>query len=184
MTSGLALQLRIVVVGGILLSSPIWLFQIWRFVVPGLHKHERKWAYLFTFLAVPLFLAGCILGYAILPATLEALYGFTPANVSNVTNIDSYISFTLHLTLFFGIGFVIPLLLVMLNFIGLLSARRIWKSWRWIVVGSFFFGAIATPNGDPIGMTIIAIPMMGLSLIAATVATLADSRRNRGATDL
>ena len=178
-TSGLALQLRIAVVGGIILSSPIWLFQLWRFVAPGLHKRERKWAYVFTLAAVPLFITGCWLGYAILPSTLEALYSFTPENVENVTNIDSYISFTLHLTLFFGLGFVIPILFVMLNFAGILSGRTIWKSWRWVIVGAFFFGAIATPNGDPVGMTIIALPMMALAFVAASISSLNDKRRRK-----
>lgn len=178
-TSGLALQLRIAVVGGIILSSPIWLYQLWRFIAPGLHKNEKRWAYGFTFGAVPLFAAGCWLGYAILPSTLDALYSFTPANVENVTNIDSYITFTLHLTLFFGIGFVLPMLLLMLNFVGILSGVRMWKSWRWVVVGAFFFGAIATPNGDPIGMTLIALPMIALTLIAASVASINDRRRQK-----
>jgi len=178
-TSGLALQVRIAVVGGIIISSPVWLYQLWRYVSPGLHKNERNWAYLFSGITVPLFFSGCWLGYAVLPRTLHALYSFTPKDVVNVTNIDTYISFTLHLTLFFGLGFVLPVLLVMLNFAGILSASRVWKSWRWIVVGSFVFGAIATPNGDPIGMTIIALPVMLLTIIAALVATVNDRRRDK-----
>ena len=176
-TSGLALQLRIAVTGGLILSSPIWLYQLWRFISPGLHRKERKWAYLFSGLTFPLFFAGCWLGYAVLPGTLHALYSFTPENVSNVTNIDTYISFTLHLTLFFGLGFVLPVLLMMLNFAGVLSGIRIFKSWRWIIVGSFFFGAIATPNGDPIGMTLIALPVMMLTFVAALIALVNDRRR-------
>ena len=181
-TSGLALQMRIAIVGGIIISSPVWLYQLWRYIAPGLHKNERKWAYLFSSITVPLFFAGCWLGYAVLPRTLHALYSFTPKDVVNVTNIDTYISFTLHLTLFFGLGFVLPVLLVMLNFAGILSASRVWKSWRWIVLGSFVFGAIATPNGDPIGMTIIALPVMLLTFIAAAVATVNDRRREKTST--
>jgi sec-independent protein translocase protein TatC len=178
-TSGLALQLHIALVGGLILSSPIWIYQVWRFVAPGLHRHERKWAFLFTGIAFPLFLAGCWLGYVALPGALTALFHFTPANVSNVTNVDSYISFTLHITLFFGLGFLLPLIMLMLSLLGAVSGRTLLKSWRWIVLGSLFFGAIATPNGDPLGMTIISLPIMALCAVAVAIAMFNDRRVSR-----
>jgi len=175
-TSGLALQLNVALIGGLIFSSPIWIYQIWRFVAPGLHRKEKKWAVLFTGIAVPMFLAGCWLGYAVLPGTLNTLFEFTPPQVSNVTNVDSYISFALHLTLFFGLGFLIPVLLLILNFFGIASGKSMLHAWRWIVVGAFFFGAIATPNGDPLGMTIIALPIMVLCFGAIGLAVLNDRR--------
>lgn len=175
-TSGLALQLNVALIGGLICSSPIWIFQIWRFVAPGLHRKEKKWAVIFTGIAVPMFLAGCWLGYAVLPGTLNTLFEFTPAEVSNVTNVDSYISFALHLTLFFGLGFLLPVLLLILNFFGIASGKTMLNGWRWIVLGSFFFGAIATPNGDPLGMSIIALPIMILCFGAIGIALLNDRR--------
>lgn len=175
-TSGLVLQLNVALIGGLILSSPIWIYQIWRFVAPGLHRREKKWTVLFTGIAVPMFLAGCWLGYAVLPGTLNTLFEFTPPEVSNVTNVDSYISFALHLTIFFGLGFLLPVLILILNFFGVASGSAMVRGWRWIVVGSFFFGAIATPNGDPLGMTIIALPIMVLCFCAIGIAILNDRR--------
>lgn len=175
-TSGLAMQLNIALIGGLIISSPIWIYQIWRFVAPGLHRKEKKWAVIFTAIAVPMFLGGCWLGYAVLPRTLETLFAFTPAAVSNVTNVDSYISFALHLTLFFGLGFLLPVLILVLNFFQVVSGRTLLHGWRWIVLGSFFFGAIATPNGDPFGMSIIALPIMILCFGAIGIGLLNDRR--------
>lgn len=178
-TSGFSLQLRVAMASAVVLSSPIWIYQLWKFISPGLHKHERRWAYLFTSIAVPLFLAGVALAYWVMPRMLDTLFEFTPTDVQNVTSVDSYLSFFFHLTLFFGIGFLLPLILVMLNFVGLLTSERLLKSWRWLVLGSFVFGAIATPSGDPLGMTVVALPMLVLAAIALLIAWLNDKRRAR-----
>jgi sec-independent protein translocase protein TatC len=180
-TSGFSMQLRVSLAAGLVLTSPIWLFQIWRFIAPGLHGNERKWAYIFAGVATPLFLAGVALAYYVMPRMLKVLFEFTPAEVSNVTSVDAYLSFFLQLTMFFGIGFLLPLLLVLLNFVGILTGSKIASSWRWLILGSFVFGAIATPNGDPIGMTFVAMPMILLSGIALSISLLNDRRRERGA---
>lgn len=178
-TSGFSMQLRISLVAGLVLTTPIWLFQLWRFVAPGLHGNEKKWAYIFAGIATPLFLAGIALAYAVMPRMLRVLFEFTPSGVANFTSVDAYLSFFLQLILFFGLGFLLPLILVALNFVGILTGAKIASAWRWIILGSFVFGAVATPNGDPIGMTIVAIPMILLSAIALGVALLNDKRRNR-----
>jgi sec-independent protein translocase protein TatC len=178
-TSGFSLQLRVSLAAGFALSSPIWLFQLWRFIAPGLHKHERKWAYIYSAVAAPLFLGGIGLAYFVMPQMLNVLYAFTPTDVSNVTSVDSYLTFFLQLTIFFGLGFLLPIVFVMLNAVGILSGKRLVDSWRWIILGAFVFGAVATPSGDPLGMTVIAIPMILLMLIAVGVALLNDKRRAR-----
>lgn len=178
-TSGFSLQLRVSLAVGFVVSSPIWIYQLWKFVSPGLKKNERKWAYLFTGVAVPLFICGVLLAYYVMPRMLDILFEFTPSDVSNVTSVESYLSFFLHLTLFFGIGFLLPLILVSLNFAGLLSGERLRNSWRWLILGSFVFGAVATPNGDPLAMTFVALPMIALSFIAVGIALLNDRRRER-----
>lgn len=178
-TSGFSLQLRVSLSAAVVLSSPIWIYQLWRFISPGLRSNERKWAYAFTGVAVPLFTSGVLLAYYVMPRMLDILFEFTPADVENVTSVESYLSFFLHLTLFFGIGFLLPLILVTLNFAGILSGQRLRAAWRWLILGSFIFGAVATPNGDPLAMTFVALPMIALSFIAVGIALLNDRRRTR-----
>ena len=178
-TSGFAIQLRVSLAAAFVVASPIWIYQLWRFISPGLKRNERKWAYLFTAVAVPLFTCGVLLAYYVMPRMLDILFTFTPTDVKNVTSVESYLSFFLHLTLFFGIGFLLPLVLVTLNFAGILSGERLKSAWRWLILGSFFFGAIATPNGDPLAMTFVALPMIAMSFIAVGIAILNDARRQR-----
>ena len=180
-TSGFSLQLKVSLAAAFVVSSPIWIYQLWRFISPGLKRSERRWAYLFTAIAVPLFSCGVLLAYYVMPRMLDILFEFTPADVENVTSVESYLSFFLHLTLFFGIGFLLPLVLVSLNFAGILSGDRLKASWRWLILGSFVFGAVATPNGDPLAMTFVALPMIALSFIAVGIALVNDGRRERAA---
>lgn len=178
-TSGFSLQLRVSLAAAFVLSSPIWIYQLWRFISPGLKNNERKWAYAFTGVAVPLFSCGVLLAYFVMPRMLDILFQFTPSDVENVTSVESYLSFFLHLTLFFGVGFLLPLVLVTLNFAGILSGERLRAAWRWLILGSFLFGAVATPNGDPLAMTFVALPMIAMSFIAVGIALLNDRRRER-----
>ena len=178
-TSGFSLQLRVSLSAAFVLSSPVWIYQLWRFISPGLKRNERKWAYVFTAVAVPLFASGVVLAYNVMPRMLDILFEFTPSDVENVTSVESYLSFFLHLTLFFGIGFLLPLVLVTLNFAGILSGEALKSAWRWLILGSFVFGAIATPNGDPLAMTFVALPMITLSFIAVGIALINDRRRRR-----
>jgi sec-independent protein translocase protein TatC len=178
-TSGFSLQLRVSLAAAFVLSSPIWIYQLWRFISPGLKRNEKKWAYAFTAVAVPLFASGVLLAYYVMPRMLDILFEFTPRDVENVTSVESYLSFFLHLTLFFGIGFLLPLVLVTLNFAGILSGERLKAAWRWLILGSFVFGAVATPNGDPLAMTFVALPMIAMSFIAVGIALVNDRRRER-----
>jgi sec-independent protein translocase protein TatC len=178
-TTGFSLQMKVSVAVGVVIASPIWLYQLWRFISPGLHRNERTLALGFSAIATPLFLAGAALAYRVLPQMLDVLFGFTPSDVTNVTSMDLYITFFIQLLLFFGIGFLIPLVLIGLNAVGVLSGARLKDSWRYIVLGSFVFGAVATPSGDPVGMTIVAVPMIALSLIAVAIALANDKRRDR-----
>ena len=135
------LQLQIAAVTGLVLSSPIWLYQLWRFVTPGLHKHERRWAVGFAAVATPLFAAGVWLAYTVLPYGLTLLLGFTPDGVENIISVDRYLSFFIRTVIVFGVGFLIPLLLVLLNFAGVLPGRRLLGWWRWIVIIVILFAA-------------------------------------------
>jgi sec-independent protein translocase protein TatC len=173
------LQLQVAAVAGVVLSAPVWLYQLWRFVTPGLHRHERRWALGFVAVATPLFFGGVVVAYLFLPLGLQVLLGFTPQGVANIVSVDKYLSFFLRTMLVFGIGFLAPLLLVLLNFAGVLSAKRLISWWRWIILIVFLFGAIATPTGDPINLILLAGPMLVLVGIAVVIAYLNDRRRAR-----
>lgn len=171
------LRVQIASVTGLFLASPIWLTQFWGFITPGLHKNEKRWSLAFVGTAVPLMLAGAYLAYQALPVGLELLLGFTPENVSNLITVNRYFDFVFRTMLAFGIGFLTPLILVVLNFADLLEAATIRRSWRGSIMVILLFAAVATPTGDPINMMLLAFPMMLLVVIAWAIAALNDKRR-------
>ncbi len=173
------LQLQIAAVTGLLLSSPVWLYQLWRFVTPGLRRHERRWAIGFVVVAVPLFASGVMLAYVVLPYGLELLFGFTPENVENIVAVDRYLSFFIRMVIVFGVGFLAPLMLVLLNFAGVLTGKKLLSWWRWIIFITFIFAAVATPTGDPINMLLLAGPILVLMTIAIGICLANDKRRAR-----
>lgn len=171
------MQLKIAGVVGVLLASPIWLYQLWRFVTPGLHTNERRWALAFAAVATPLFLMGVGLAYAVLPKGLDILLGFTPENIENIVSVDRYLTFFLRMLLVFGLGFLLPIVVIGLNLAGVLSARQLRSWWRWIVIGIVVFAAIATPTGDPFNLALLAVPLLVLMGLAWTFCWLNDRRR-------
>lgn len=173
------LQMQVAAVAGLVLAAPVWLYQLWRFVTPGLHRHEQRWAIGFAAVATPLFLGGAMLAYWVMPLGLAILFGFTPEGVENIVSVDRYLSFFLRMVLVFGIGFLVPLLLVLLNFAGVLTGRKMLSWWRWIVVFVLVFAAVATPTGDPINLMLLAGPIFVLVMIAVGVSLLNDRRRAR-----
>lgn len=173
------LQMQIAAVAGVVLSAPVWLYQLWRFVTPGLHRNERRWALGFAAVATPLFGAGVLLAYIVLPYGLQILFGFTPEGVENIVSVDRYLSFFLRTILVFGVGFLLPLMLVLLNFAGVLSGARLISWWRWIIFTVFVFSAVATPTGDPINLLLLAGPLLLLVAVAVGVCVLNDRRRAR-----
>ncbi len=178
-TEAFTLQLKVVVVAGIVLSLPIWLYQLWRFLAPGLRNNERRWGYVFVVVATPLFLFGATIAYQTMPRLLELFLGFTPQNVANIINVNEYLTFILQILLFFGIGAVVPLVFVMLNFAGLLTAAQLIKAWRWLLIGCLTFAAVATPTPDPFTMALVALPFMGIVVVAILVMSVNDLRRAR-----
>jgi sec-independent protein translocase protein TatC len=179
-TGPLLLQLKLCGVAAIVVSSPYWLYQIWAFIVPGLHPHERKWSRIFAGIAGPLFIIGVVTGYYVLPKGLEVLIGFTPASLANLVEFGEYFSFLMRMLLVFGISFEIPLFVIMLNLAGVVSGKAIGRYRPWIVLGTFVFAAVATPSTDPFSMLMLALPMLVLFLIAEMVARAVDRARGRG----
>jgi sec-independent protein translocase protein TatC len=182
-TDAFMLQVKVAVMAGVVLASPIWIYQLWAFVTPGLHSKERRWVYVFVVISVPLFLAGVVLAYVLMPKGLEVLLGFTPQNVGNYLPVDRYLSFFIRMVIVFGIGFLTPLFIVGLNMIGVLSGKRLASAWRYIIFGVFVFAAVATPTGDPITMMMLAAPVMVLVGSAVVFSLLNDRRRRRNQTE-
>lgn len=162
---------------GFIAASPVWLYQVWAFVVPGLTSKEKKVSLLFIGSTIPLFLLGCWLGYTILPQSLDILYGLTPEGASNIQQASGYFAFVTRFILVFGLGFLFPVFLVGLNLIGAMPASRLIRGWRVAVVVIFVFAAIATPTADPFTMFVFAGPLILLYLGAYGVCRLLDRRR-------
>ncbi len=179
--TSLLLRLKISALGAVVATSPFWLYQIWGFIVPGLHPHERRWTKLFAVVAGPLFVAGVGVAYYVLPKGMEVLIGFTPGNLTSLIDFGDYFRFLTRMMLVFGIAFEIPLFVVMLNLAGVISGRSLGAYRPWIIVGTFTFAAVATPSTDPFSMTMLAIPMTVLFLISEAIARVVDRRRARRA---
>ncbi len=164
---------------GLIVSAPVWLYQLWAFVTPGLTKKERNYAIGFVLAGFPLFLAGLALAYLILPTTMALITSFTPEGVANLIDTPNYLSFVMRLLLAFGIAFIVPVLLVALNFAGLVRGRAILKQWRIVVFLCFVFSAIFTPTPDALTMILMAIPLIALFFMAIGVCLWNDRRRAR-----
>ncbi|MFZ4895210.1 twin-arginine translocase subunit TatC [Plantibacter sp. Mn2098] len=176
-TSAFDLRMKIALTTGVVISSPVWLYQIWAFLVPGLTRKEIKYAVAFFASAVPLFLLGCYAGWTVLPHIVELMVSFTPAAASNFFDAATYYDFVLKLVLAVGIAFVLPVFLVLLNFVGVISAASIIKSWRVAILLIVLFTAIATPAADVVSMFLLAIPMVILYFAAYGVSYLHDRRK-------
>jgi sec-independent protein translocase protein TatC len=168
---------------GLVVASPIWLYQLWAFVAPGLHKSEKRYTYAFVGAAVPLFSAGAYLAYLILPVSVKVLISLTPNGSANILSLGDVLDFTLRMVLVFGLAFELPLVLVMLNLTGVLSGRRMVRWWRAVIMGVFLFGAVITPTTDPIGMIALAGPITLLYFMAVGFSLLNDKRRRRNDPD-
>lgn len=173
-TGAFDVRIQIALTIGIVISSPVWLYQIFSFLVPGLTRREKKYTFGFFFSAIPLFLGGIAAGWFVLPHIVEIMYSFVPKGSTTFYDTKYYLDFVLKLVLATGIAFVLPVFLVLLNFIGILEARTILKGWRWAILAITIFTAIATPAADVVSMILLAIPMIVLYFAAVGVALWHD----------
>ena len=180
-TAGITLAFKVAFFGGLCLSAPAWLYQFWAFLAPGLYKKEKRYGVGFVALAAPLFAAGCAMCFVFFPKIMDALLGsaFTPRGVAVQLPVDTFLTFYLRMMAVFGISFVLPLFLVLFNTLGLMSGSTMAQHWRGIILAIFIFAAIAVPTGDPIGMTVLAVPICALYLGAVVFAKANDRRRLR-----
>ncbi len=180
----LNLQIKVALLTGVILAAPIWLYQLWAFIAPALHRKERRNSIFFFVAATPFFTAGTFLGYSILPIAIEVLFGFTPDALTNLVKFDDYLDFVMRAILLFGIAFELPVFLVTFNLIGFLSGTAILRPWRIWVFSIVLFVAGFTPSADPLSMVLLAVPLILLYLLSGLFALWNDRRRAKKEIDL
>ena len=173
------LRVKVALIVGMILSSPIWLYQIWAFVAPGLYTREKRWSYIFLGAAIPLFGIGITLCYLSLGRSMRYLLGLTPSGVQNLIQVDQYLSFVTSMMLAFGLAFEVPLLIVMLNLAGILTHER-FRRWRRVLIfGVFLVAGMANPSPDPLTMLILGGTCALLVEAAGFLAWSHDRRQAR-----
>ena len=173
------LRVKVALIVGVILSSPIWLYQIWAFVTPGLHAREKRWSCIFLGAAIPLLGIGITACYLSLGRSMHYLLGLTPGGVQNLIQVDQYLSFVMAMMLVFGLAFEVPLLLVMLNLAGVLTHERFRKWRRVLIFGVFLIAGAANPSPDPLTMLILGGACALLVEAAEVIVWAHDRRRAR-----
>jgi sec-independent protein translocase protein TatC len=175
----LVLRLQISIAVGVILSSPIWLYQLWAFIAPGLYKRERRWAYYFVGAALPLFAVGATIAYFAMTRGLEFLLHLVPADTTALITINTYLGYAGAMLAIFGIAFELPLVVVLLNLAGVLTHAR-FRKWRRVIIFLVFaFAAVFTPSPDPLSMLALALPCVVLIEVAEVFAWAHDRRKAR-----
>ena len=176
---GFLLRLKVSLLVGLIVSAPFWLYQLWAFITPGLRKNERRWTVTFVASSTLLFLLGTVCAWFTLKAGLEVLLTLAGDEVVSALTADKYLNFVTMIIFVFGISFELPLLIIMLNLVGILKYDTLKKSRRWLIFLTFVFAAFITPTQDPFSMMMMAIPMVLLFEGAIQFARVHDKRVRR-----
>jgi sec-independent protein translocase protein TatC len=156
---GFSIRLMIAGYGGLVLAVPVILYQMWRFIAPGLYKHERRYALPFVVIGALLFLMGGGLAYWSVPRALSFLNSIGGSNLVQVFSPKPYLSFVTKMIVAFGIGFEFPIVLAFLQMAGIVTPQVLRKVWRYAAVGIVVLVAVITPSGDPITLCVLSVPM-------------------------
>jgi sec-independent protein translocase protein TatC len=178
-TDAFFVRLRVSLICGVLFSAPIWLYELWAFITPGLHRNERRWTLAFLTTATVLFAGGATLAYVFLKTALNFLLGFGGSGIKSLLTVTDYLSFVTHLLIVFGASFLFPLVIILLNAAGVVSAKRLAKYRRIEIFLVFAFAGFVTPSGDPFTMPALAIALCLLYEAAVLFAKWNDRRRAR-----
>jgi sec-independent protein translocase protein TatC len=163
----------------LIVACPIWLYQVWAFIAPGLYAREKRWTYMFLGTAVPLFLGGSAMAYFVMSRGLKYLLRLAPSGIEVIPTVSNYLSYFQAMLLGFGLAFELPLALVMANRVGILTHARFAKWRRIVIFAVFVFAGIASPSPDPVTMLILALPCVALIEIAELIIFMNDRRRAR-----
>lgn len=174
--SAFDLKIQVSLFLGLFIASPWWIGQMWMFITPGLTRKERLYSISFVTAGALLFVSGGWLAWYILPHAVEMLTSFTPGLAVNILDARTYFTFFMRVILAFGVAFLLPLVMVGLNFLGVVSGAAYLKAWRWAVLGSFVFTAFANPLPDAWSMIAMALPLCGLYFAAVGISFLRDRR--------
>lgn len=172
------LRMQVSIFLGVIFASPVWLYNLWAYIAPALDKKTKRVTITFVSVATPLFLSGCYLAWTLIPHFVIGLLSFAPQDSAAIINANDYILFALRVLLVFGAALVLPAVLLLLNYLGVLTAASIIKGWRLAIFLSALISAMATPVSDPMSMLLLALPLIGLYLLAALVAKISDRRRS------
>ncbi|MGY1745883.1 twin-arginine translocase subunit TatC [Blastococcus sp. SYSU D00695] len=176
---GVFIRLKVSILAGAVLAAPVWLYQLWAFITPGLKRTEKRYGITFVAVSTLLFLLGAVLAYISLSAGLRLLLSLAGDGVVVALTAQDYIGFVLSLLIAFGVSFEVPLFAVALNAVGVLSHAVLSKSRRWIFFLTIVFAAFITPTQDPFTMLLMAGPMIVLFELAIQIARVVDKRRAR-----
>ena len=178
---GFSTRVSISLYGGIIIAFPVIMWQIWKFIVPGLHAKEKKYAIPFIFSTVFLFVLGGFIAYWTLGLALEFLISWSGGtdDVTQLFEIKKYVSLVGLMVAAYGIGFEFPVLLVFLQLVGVLSPQTLLKGWRYAVMFIFVVAAVITPSGDPFSMLALAIPMTVFYLISVLIGYVFQKRKKK-----
>lgn len=174
--SGIMLYLKVGLLGGLVVSCPVWLYQLWAFIAPGLLAKERKYALGFVGSAIPLFLAGIAVGYWVSPKGFAMLLQFNPPDTTNLLDVNSLLILEIRMLIVFGLSFLLPVILVALNLIGVVRGHQLARFRSLALFACFVFGAVATPSVDPFSMCALAVPMAVMYLVSEVICRAHDRR--------
>jgi sec-independent protein translocase protein TatC len=179
--SALELQLKSALIAGVVLAVPVWLYQLWAFVTPALYSKERKYAIIFVSAGGALFIGGAVLAYVVIREGLTVLLGFGGDATITALSPDSYFSFLIAMIMIFGVSFELPLLLIMLNRIGVVKGAKLAAWRRYAIFGLTVFAGLVVPGNDPITMLALAVSLALLYELSVQVAKLHDRGKLRQA---
>jgi sec-independent protein translocase protein TatC len=181
---GFYLHIKIAVLAGVILTSPVWLYQVWAFVAPGLYAREKRWTFAFIGTAVPLFALGCFFAYLAMSRGLKFFLSMSGGGLTALFTADSYLGYWIAMIVGFGLCFEVPLFLVMLNLVRIVTHERFRKWRRLIIFLIFVFAGIASPSPDPITMLVLGGVVVVLVEVAEVLIYLNDKRWARTHPDL